>query len=189
MNPDNEIPSGYVRVTSVLKVFQDFSNVLPQVLERAADRGQRVHQLCEAHSLGLFIPEVDDDCKHYFSAFTEWFDSRVEKVLVQESRMNSAKYRLSGQVDMIVLMKNDTKPTIVDIKTPLTVLKMWKLQTAAYRLLAREELGIECNRRLCLMLPNEPRSVKISEYVKHDNDERLFLNALELHRECHKNKL
>src|SRR5271163_3329415 len=153
MLQENNIPSGYLRVTEVLQPFSTLGNIDPNTLANAADRGTRVHAYCESYALGLFVFDIDLDCNNYFSVYKDWFDSMVKEVIHTETRCNSKKYRLSGAFDMIAILKGDSKPSLIDIKTPALGSLSWQLQTAAYRMLAREEMGIECSRRICLMLP------------------------------------
>ena len=177
-----EIPEGYLRVTEVLTPFSTLGGIDPTILANAADRGSRVHAYCESHALGLFVADVDDDCKNYFEVFKVWFDDMVEKVLFTEERLNSHIYRISGAFDMIAILKGDSRPTLVDIKTPASPSTSWQLQTAAYQLLAKEVLGIDVERRICLMLPKYKDMVKVVEYADHKRDQELYLKALELYR-------
>jgi hypothetical protein len=182
----DEIPEGYVRVTQVLKPFTPFEHMDPDSrfacnVKAAADRGRRVHELCEAHALGLFVEECDADCKNYFHSFRRWFDEMVCHTYVTEQRLNSEDMRLSGAVDMVCQLKGDDYLTLVDIKTPQSDSKTWQLQTAAYKLLLKEA-GIKVHRRVCIMLPKTTSEVKVIEYTDHAKDEQRFLQCLELYR-------
>jgi hypothetical protein len=179
---EQEIPEGYTRVTSVLKPYTDFSMIDPLVLARKADLGKRVHNYCESYSLGLFVEDVDSDCKNFVDAFKKWFDDSVHQVLYTETRINSPTYLLTGQFDMICVLKYDTQLTLVDYKTPDNSSPTWQLQTAAYQMLADEELGIKVDRRICVMLPKRLPTVKIVEYTEHERDKQKYLHALELYR-------
>lgn len=185
MKKQDEIPEGYVRVTDVLKPYSGLDGIDDRVLARAADRGTRVHDFCELYARNLLIEEPDEDCKVYFEAFKEWFDNAIEHVELIEERINSAKYKLTGKFDLLVRFNGDDELTIVDIKTPQNKGATWGLQTAAYRILLREEMGLEANRRGCLMLPNDSprkRAANFIEYKDHDRDEELYLQALQLYR-------
>jgi hypothetical protein len=179
---ENEIPTGYIRVTEVLTPFSTLTEIDPQTLANAADRGTRVHSYCEAHALGLFVADVDDDCKNYFEAFKKWFDNTVVDVLCVERRLNLPTLKLSGAVDMVVLLKGDDELSLIDIKTPQSASISWQLQTAAYQLLAKEVADIHASRRICLMLPKYSDAAKVVEYENHDRDQDLYLKALELYR-------
>lgn len=183
---EDQIPEGYVRVTEVLKPFTPFERMEPDSnfaknVKAAADRGQRVHELCEAYATGLFVEECDADCRGYFEAFRAWFDEMVGEVIMAEKRINSGPYRLSGAIDLVCILKGDSTPSIVDIKTPASPSKTWQLQTAAYALLL-EQAGVSVTRRLCLMLPRAGGNVEIKEYDEHPADRSLFLHCLKLYR-------
>lgn len=185
MKKQDDIPEGYARVTDVLKPYSGLDGIDDRVLARAADRGTRVHDFCELYIRNLLIEEVDQDCKTYFEAFKEWYDLCVDEVIMIEERINSAAYKLSGKFDILCILKGDDFPTIVDIKTPQNSSSTWPLQTAAYRILLREERDIVANRRGCLMLPNDyptKRTAKFLEYNQHERDEELYLQALQLYR-------
>ena len=179
---NENIPDGYVRVTSVLSPFSKLDHIDPSTLANAADRGTRVHTYCEAHALGLFVDEVDSDCKNYFDNFVKWFDTYVETVIETEMRINHPKYKLSGQCDLIAILKGDDLPTIIDYKTPASRANSWQLQSAAYKILVEEVACVKIHRRICLMLPKTGDEVKVVEYTDHERDQKLFLNALELYR-------
>ncbi len=176
-------PASYVRVTSVLKPFTNLDHINPTTLTNAADRGTRVHALCESHALNLFVADVDDDCKNYFDAFKGWFDEMVEQVLHVEIPLSSDKYKFCTHgVDLIALLKGDKGATVIDYKTPANESLTWQLQTAAYDILIQENLGIKIDRRICLKLPKTDTKIKVVEYENHAKDRKLFLNALELYR-------
>jgi len=182
MKKKDKIPEGYLRVTQVLNPFSTLKEIDPVTLANAADRGTRVHTLCESYALGLFVTEVDEDCKNYFEVYKKWFDAMVVKVIHTELRLNSPTYKISGEFDLLAVLKGDTEPTLIDIKTPASSSVSWQLQTAAYQLLAKEVLGLETPRRLCLMLPKYGDSPKIVEYKNHAKDQDLYIKALELYR-------
>lgn len=177
-----EIPPGYLRVTEVLKPYSTLGEIDPTTVANAADRGTRVHAYCESHALGLFVEDVDLDCKNYFDVFKLWFDSMVREVIHTEVRCNSESLRISGAFDMIAILKGDNKPTLIDIKTPASPSQSWQLQTAAYQLLALECLDEHVERRICLMLPKYKDTVKVMEYEDHKGDQAKYLMALELYR-------
>lgn len=182
MNQDDEIPNGYSRVTEVLSTYNDFSAIDPQVLSNAADRGERVHKYCELYTRSMLIEEPTTDCRPYVYSFIEWFDSCVEKVIYSEYRINCAKYKLSGKIDDVFIIKGDKGACILDKKTPQNPSKSWELQTAAYRILLREEHGFEVQRRACLILDKFGGKARFKEHTNHELDEKRFMNALDLHR-------
>ncbi len=183
MKKDPNFPSGCVRVTSVLQAYSTLGGIHPKTLENAADRGTRVHALCEIHALGLFVTHVDEDCKNYFEVYKRWFDEMVVEVLHVEVPLYSDQYRFCTHgVDLIAVLKGDDFPSIIDLKTPENPSLSWELQTAAYDILVEEKLGIRARRRICLMLPKRDDKVKVVEHGNHEKGRGLFLKALELYR-------
>lgn len=174
------IPPGHFRVTEILKPYVSFDGIDPAVLARAADRGTRVHKYCELYVQNLLIEKIDEDCKPYVESFIQWFDKRVEKVWASEVRLSCSKYLVSGKFDLLVTINGDTKETLIDYKTPQQVNPSWKLQTAAYRYLLRATQGIDVPRRVCLILDKDGGLPNFKEHTEHENDERLFFNAVEL---------
>mgnify|MGYP005827197697 CR=1 FL=1 len=179
---EEEIPQGYVRVSTVLSPYTNFDGAPADVVANAADRGTLVHKLCELYALDLFIPNIRDDCKGYFESFKKWFDSRVKEVIFTEQRLNSPTYKLSGQIDFVLKINGSEKLCLVDIKTPAVASKKWQLQTAAYQILFKDCLGEDIPRRFCLMLKKDGSNAVAVEYTDTKNDQEFFLNALILHR-------
>ncbi len=183
-NENDDIPTGYNRVTEILEFYTNFSGIDPLTLANAADRGSRVHKYCEMYALNLFLSDIDEDCKNYFNSFKEWYDSFVVKLLYNELRINSEKYLLTGKFDLIVQLKGDPEDclTLIDIKTPASSSLTWPLQMAAYSMLLREEKKVLVSRRIVLMLPKHGEKAKIIEYQDHDLHEKLYISALTLFR-------
>lgn len=186
MNLQEDICKNYKRVTSILSPFTDFSNIDPKVLANAADRGTRVHKFCELYLKNLLIEPVTYDCKPYFDSFVQWSDSVLEKVIHTEERYFCEALKITGQVDLVVKLKGDDHPMIIDIKTPQTDQKAWQLQTAAYMYLynvnqLKNGNGKAITRRGCLMLHKNGDPAKFKEYTNNERDTRLFFNAVELH--------
>lgn len=188
----NTIPEGYLRVTSILSPFVSFDGIDPKVLKKAADRGTRVHSLCESytkakplHAHDFVIESAEDDCKPYLKSFVKWFDAVVDEVLYNELRINCPKLKISGQMDLLCKLKGDDSLVIVDIKTPQQSAISWQLQTAAYYHLLSSVEGIKAARRVSLILDRNGNDARICEYTEHDKDVKLFLNALELYRFFH----
>ena len=162
------IRPGYRRVTEVMNRYTDFSHIDPVVLARAADRGTRVHGFCSLIAKGVPLPFVDDDCAGYVESFERWFSNRVETVLENEKRFYCDKWMITGAVDLVVILKGESTPTIIDIKSPATESKSWALQTAAYQYLYNKYMGKAgcgpADRRLALMVRKNGSSAKIVEY-------------------------
>lgn len=176
-----EIKTGFTRVTEVLQLYNSYASVDPRVLHYAADRGTRVHRYCELHALGEYYPTPDEEISGYVNSFTQWYDAMVDKVLSLELRIYDELLRITGQLDMIAILKNDSKPTIVDFKTPATTSKTWQIQLAAYKYLAERE-GLEIDRRIALKLLKTGEIAQVIEYTNHKEDFEIFKGILQAHR-------
>lgn len=177
------IPNGYIRVTEPLKILKNYSHIDPDVLKNAADRGTDVHHFCEMHMKNIYC-DISEACEPYVKSFVDWYDNNVHELLFVEERVNSATLKLSGQLDIIATLKDSKdKIAIIDIKTPVSTCKTWKLQTAAYRLLAKEEMGIKIDQRYCLKLSKNSSPAKLIQFENHREDEKTYLNLLEIYRD------
>jgi hypothetical protein len=176
------IPEGFSRVTDVIKRFTNFDHIDPKVLNNAADRGTRVHKFCTMYALNLLVIDPDYDCKGYVNSFIHWFDKNVSYVVLASCRLNSAQYRLSGELDLMCVLKNGSDNVLIDLKTPREPSLSWQLQTAAYRMLLRDVMGIDVTKRMCLMLPWDGSQAIEKHHNDNIRDEDLFMSALKLHQ-------
>lgn len=183
-NNDEGIPSGYTRVTDVFKPFTKFDLVDEEILASRSRIGNMAHHYAEMYSLKLLIDSMPLVVKPYFLSFKKWFDEYVEKVVACEMRVNSQSLLLSGKIDLIVKLKGDNENTfsLIDEKIGTSFSPTWRLQTAAYRMLFREEIGLNISRRLTLRLQADGSMPLLNEMTNHEYDELNFLKCLDLHR-------
>jgi PD-(D/E)XK nuclease superfamily protein len=182
-----KIPEGYVRVTDLLAPYNGLQGIDPIVLEKAADRGKRVHAYCELYAQSLLIGDIDDDCKGYVDSFSDWFDSIVAEVLSFEERIFDQEHRLTGQYDLIVKFKGSDSKILIDIKTPAQSNPTWALQTAAYMwMLNRKGPERLVDRRGCLMIDRNGKFATFKEYGTSPSDDirdrSVFIGILEAYR-------
>lgn len=187
---DDNVPEGYARVTEILSPYNDYGNIPPDVLARAADRGTRVHEYCRQyaaawslHAADMFdVDEVASDCMPYVMSYIGWHDHHIKHVWHQERRLNCDILRISGQLDMVATLHYDdlSVKTVIDLKTPQDVKKSWGLQLAAYQYLA-EQNNITVHRRAVLQLSKTGGKATLIDYNDHKNDLKLFLGAVDLY--------
>lgn len=179
----SEIREGYTRITEIVAQFADFSSIRPEVLEKAAERGTRVHGFCELYvKRYLMLDMVDKEAAPYFFAFKEWFDEFVEEVAFSEKRLYCDSHMITGQIDLMARIRGDKSFSLLDIKTPQSAAPYWRLQTAAYQHLARAN-GHQCQRRIILQLPKSGSRLKVIEHTNEQKDYSDFLDALQKFRE------
>jgi len=123
------------RVTEILGPYTDFSQVDPEVLQIASERGTAAHEACLAYAVGLWSP-VSDDIAGYLQSFIRWFDLYVIKVLAVEKELIHPVWNYVGHCDLVARVtgyKKDPVIGILDLKTPVTASMTWKGQLAGYR--------------------------------------------------------
>jgi hypothetical protein len=179
---NEEIPKGYTRVTEVLTPYKNFDNILPDVLHQAAERGDKVHDICELYSLNMLIEKPSEEVKPFFESFKFWFDEYVTETVMTEERLSHPGLFLTGKFDLLCTIQGSEDLVLVDYKTPAVHEISWRLQMAAYSYLLRELRGIDVKRRISLRLSREGKPPSIVEYTDHAHDERLYLNQLEIYR-------
>jgi hypothetical protein len=168
----------YPSVTQVISPHTDFSMIPPTVLEIATARGSMVHDLCARHAQGEWIvPDlIREDCRGYFDSFLQWFEL-VETVHLVEEELIDEVYGFCGHPDMIVTMIGTKHPRVVDLKTPVSRARAWKLQISAYNRLA-EVKGFHVEQSGTLRLSPRSRVPAYDEYTDSANDFNYFLNCL-----------
>lgn len=181
----DDIPYGYARVTEVLKPFTKLELVDSEVLAKACEIGSKVHEYCENYVLGLFLGDIDEECKGFFNSFKNWYDEYVEKFFTSEERLIDKELRLTGKFDMILKIKGDLEAQcMIDLKTPESHSKTWDLQMGAYDYLMEKTFGQKTERSAILRLKKDGSSPKFHEYSSNDreNNKNLFLQALKVYR-------
>ena len=148
-----------------------------EVVASAARRGSLVHGFCEMVDRD---PEFDprslpESIRGYVLAYVRFVREFAFVPDLIEEPMVSATYRFAGTVDRVG--KLGPEPFTIDIKTPASASPSWRIQTAAYAILAEENYGIR-TKRACLRLRNDG-SFKLDPYPDPTgSDARVFLSAL-----------
>ena len=173
-----------ISVTEALSPFSPFNNpdrYIPDgVLERAAQRGSRVHRACAAFSMELPVMCLKTEDIGYFESFKKWFEPYVMEVLLVEKRLESP-LGFYGHPDLVCMLINE-QIYVVDYKTPAVESPVWKSQIAAYSALAEEELGIKVDNGMALVLDASGKSAKGIVYQRRAEDYVAFLSALNAYR-------
>lgn len=164
----------YLRVTKILWPFSGMDKINPDVLENAARRGTRVHQICEGIIGGLGEIGVDEETWGYVESFKKWWNLGVDVVKMEE-RFWDDDLKITGQVDLII--KTTEGLAIVDLKTSSAPSKTWQAQGCGYAYLAKKA-GYEIKRILFLHLNKHGKEPKIHEY---EVDDSFFLDILRVY--------
>ena len=162
---------GYLRVTEVLWPYSNLGMVDPKVLQHAADRGTKVHKICEGIASGLGEHGVDEECWGYVQSFKKWWgDGR--QVIEMEKRFWDDELLLTGQVDFI--LEEPAGLVICDLKTSSAPSKTWIAQGCAYAYLAKQA-GYDINGIQFIHLNKHGKEPKVHSY---EYDEDFFFACL-----------
>lgn len=166
--------SKYPSVTKVLGIYQDFSKIPKHLLDNAIERGIDVHGYAAAYCRNLWFPQ-NPEYEGFYKSFRDWFDNIVSEVLLVEQRLYNHIHGYTGQLDLLAILKGDTRPTIIDFKTPLRLYPIWAAQGAAYKHLAKK---FEPYQVASLRLDPKGGNAKFTDYKDTNRDFKAFLNAL-----------
>ncbi len=169
----------YTRVTSILYPFSGLSKVDPHILKNAADRGTKVHEICDAlmNELGIF--EMDDNISGYITSFSSWLTGKT--FIKKPDRFYCDKLMITGEVDGIYKEGKDL--VLFDIKTPVKESQTWELQGSAYSYLAKLA-GYDIKRIEFIKLDKKGNEPVVFTYKENME---LFLKCYDLYKIFFKN--
>ena len=155
----------YVRVTEVLYPFSGLDKIDADVLAHAAERGTKVHKICEGIVAGLGELGVDDETWGYVESFKKWWEKGID-VVMMEKRFWDDELKITGQVDFIINTPDGL--AIVDLKTSSRPSKTWCAQGCAYAYLAKKSKH-DIKKIYFLHLNKHGKEPKIHEYPIDDS--------------------
>jgi hypothetical protein len=155
----------YTRVTNVLYPFSGLEKIDSEIVAHAAERGTKVHKICEGIIQGLGELGVDDETRGYVESFKKWWEKGQEVVLM-EQRFWDDDLKITGQVDLII--KTPDGLAIVDLKTSSKPSLTWEAQGSAYAYLAKKA-GHDIKKIFFLHLNKTGKEAKIHEYPLDDS--------------------
>ncbi|MFA5284864.1 MAG: PD-(D/E)XK nuclease family protein [Smithellaceae bacterium] len=167
-------------VTQVLSPFVDYSMIPADVLERSCLRGTAVHDACATIARGLPVMNRTPETAGYVDSYKRWFDLIVDEVLIVETRFVDIDFGFNGEPDLVIRAKNQ-EIILIDNKTPVQLIKSWRLQCAAYCALVSKN-GIVPARSGSLRLHPDGGIARIDYYQNSLEDFNMFLQALNLYR-------
>ncbi len=164
----------YKRVTNILYPFSGLDKIPAHIVAKAAERGTKIHTICEAIMSGIGEMGVDKETKPYVESFKQWW-GEGKPLVEMEKRFWCDEFKITGQLDMII----DTPEglAIVDIKTSSKPSKTWEAQGSAYSYLATQA-GYDIKKVYFLHLNRLGKPPKIYEYSP---DPIFFLTILRIH--------
>ena len=166
----------YPTVTKVLEPWKS------SFIRGGTERGTAVHEACAAIAKGLW-PMVEEEYKPYTVAFSKWMEETVEQVLMVEERIVDEDLSFSGQLDLVVRMKDQDlgKWTLVDLKTGVLT-PIWELQLAAYDHLLWVGKQVRADRHGMLAFRGNPMKCRFIQFPIDRGKISIFLNALNVWR-------
>lgn len=146
-------------------------------MKNAGDFGTYIHEQCRLSAIGWRTANPHPRVR----AFENWFDKYVEHLVFAERAVWSEKYGYAGRSDLGVILRGDTEPALVDLKTGVAS-STFPMQLSAYRQ-ALEERGIQTRRRGVLRLDAAAEDAGMARWVEYPEEEhaadlRAFLYAL-----------
>lgn len=159
-----------MRITTILYPFSGLDKINPDIVAKAAERGTKVHQICEGIVSGLGEIGIDEETSPYVESFKKWFCA--PDIIEMEKRFWDDEHEITGQVDFIV--KTPEGLAIVDLKTSSKPSKTWPAQGSAYAYLAKKS-GYNIKKILFIHLSKYGKEPKIYEYPVDDS---FFLSIL-----------
>lgn len=166
----------YTRVSSILYPFSGLADVPQDLVEHAAERGTKVHTICEGIVTGLGEFGVDDETRPYVESFKQWWEMGHD-VIMHETRFWDDGLEVTGQVDYVV--RTPTGLEVVDIKTSFKPSKTWQVQAEAYMYLLLMN-GHKWIKGATFLHLQKDGSIAKTKYFPFDVD--LWLNTYETWR-------
>lgn len=124
----------YARVSDILAAFVDFNAIPPDVLERKAALGTRIHDAINHEIQGdLVVVPVQE--VGYFQSFERWRSALCPVFLETEKRMYCDQKMLTGCIDALVKFEGEKIAVLVDWKTSVSESPAWILQAHLYHYL------------------------------------------------------
>lgn len=131
---------GGLKLYSVTQITNPYFNVKGEApsdrILNGIQRGNEVHNFCTSTALRKEWIPLPEDYRGYCTSFLWWLENCVEEVLLVEERLEDHVLGFFGHPDLIVKLKGNQHPSVIDLKTPKTKNKLWRAQIAAYTHLA-----------------------------------------------------
>lgn len=181
----------YPRVTNILRVLDKpglarwRGRVGNQEADRISKVGQNVgtafHEIAADIGRGIHLQrgwKPQAEFREMAYSYIDWLHKYIGSIQAVEERVYSMTRKYAGTLDLRATVRNDTYPSIFDVKTSNNTSVDWPLQLSAYKQ-AKEELGDHTERRIIVRVPKTaPFVVEMYEYKDHEEDEMIWNYAL-----------
>ena len=159
------------------------NDVANHISRTAANRGTKVHHMCEDYLNNVAFNSPMDWEKHKkhflpYCLFSELRDnalSYIDNIYAQEAGLYSDKYKVAGRVDCIAEYKG--VPSIIDFKTSTKERidkynESYYIQGSAYAEMYKERTGVDISQVVILVVTEDGT---VQEFIKQKHD---YLNTL-----------
>ena len=159
------------------------NDVANHISRTAANRGTKVHHMCEDYLNNVAFNSPMDWEKHKkhflpYCLFSELRDNAltyIDNIYAQEAGLYSDKYKVAGRVDCIAEYKG--VPSIIDFKTSTKERKdeyneSYYIQGSAYAEMYKERTGVDISQVVILVVTEDGT---VQEFIKQKHD---YLNTL-----------
>ncbi len=159
------------------------NDVANHISRTAANRGTKVHHMCEDYLNNVAFNSPMDWEKHKkhflpYCLFSELRDNAltyIDNIYAQEAGLYSDKYKVAGRVDCIADYKG--VPSIIDFKTSTKERKdeyneSYYIQGSAYAEMYKERTGVDISQVVILVVTEDGT---VQEFIKQKHD---YLNTL-----------
>ncbi len=189
-NSNTVIEPIYDRVTEVLRPFTGVEFVDKDILDTAAERGNKVHSYIEGYLKGIHFQFEDEVIAPYVQSFKKFWEASSHAFkdgnIILEKRLFCSQKKITGKADVIIEVKGQTKEEdityIIDWKTSVSKNKSWALQGAAYKYLCIEEGYENVEAVLFVRLSKHGKSATINKDENYEENLEIFLKCLDLYR-------
>jgi len=171
---DKKSRENYTRVTNILYPLSGLEKIDAEIVAYAAERGTKVHKICEGIIEGIGEFGIDEETWGYVESFKKWWE-KGHSIVAMEKRFWDDELEITGQVDLIINIPEGL--AIVDLKTSNKPSKTWAAQGSAYALLAKKA-GYDIQKIFFLHLNKHGKEAKIYEYPVDDS---FFLAVLRIY--------
>jgi hypothetical protein len=181
-----DIRPGFIRISDIASAFAGYGKVPQNVLNYAADRGSKAHQIIVDLMNDIVVKEerymfCGKSIRPYLDSWEKFMDTiHIDKIELQEERLYDEDLMTTGQPDLVAVI--DGERVLIDWKATSQVGAHWEIQAAGYYELLRAN-GWTLNRMIFVKLDKDGEAPIVKTY--HPNLD-LLMKAYELYKKFFK---
>jgi len=167
---DEVLKPGYIRVSEVLRIYNDFSMIPKEVFAHKTDVGSRVHDAIYLYNECIAqTQDLKPEEQGYFDSYLLWNKEFNVQTPYNEKRLYDDYFMITGKIDGLVKFPYEGKLVLADWKTTFSynkhTAKIWEAQGTMYHYLVTKN-GHEdlADRFLFIQLDPDGKMPKIREY-------------------------